>query len=100
GMIFAPATSHDAQAVDIALYQFRLGWPQWILGALGALSLLRPGPQRRATVFWALVTLPCLFVMDPVSNWFWEHLSVLPYLQFSYRLLPVTAISLALVGGG
>ena len=99
GMLFAPATAHDAQTVDIALYQFRLGWPQWMLGALGALALLRPSPQRRATLFWVLVTLPCLFVMDPVSNWFWQHLNVLPYLQFSYRLLAVTALSLALVAG-
>jgi hypothetical protein len=99
GMLFAPMTSRDVQTVDIALYQFRLGWPQWILGALGALTLLRPSPQRRATLFWFLVTLPCLFVMDPVSNWFWQHLSALPFLQFSYRLLAVTALSVALLAG-
>jgi hypothetical protein len=94
-MIFAPMTTHDVQTVDIALYQFRLGWPQWMLGLLGALTLLQPSPQRPAALFWLLVTLPCLLVMDPISGWFWDHLAVLPYLQFSYRLLAVTALSLA-----
>ena len=98
-MMFAPMTTHDVQTVDIALYQFRLGWPQWILGLLGALTLLRASPHRRALLFWLLVTPPCLFLMDPLSTWFWDHVSLLPYLQFSYRLLDVTALSLAFLAG-
>jgi hypothetical protein len=98
-MIFAPMTGRDIETVDIALYQFRLGWPQWMLGLLGALTLLRPSPQRPASLFWLLVTPPCLFLMDPVSSWFWDHVSLLPYLQFSYRLMAVTALNLAFLAG-
>ena len=58
-MLLAPMTSQDVQTVDIALYQFRLGWPPLWLGGLGALTLLRPGPHRPARLFWLLVdTVP------------------------------------------
>jgi hypothetical protein len=33
-------------------------------------------------MFWLLATLPCLFLMDPLSTWFWEHLGPLPYLRW------------------
>ena len=98
-MLLAPMTSQDVQTVDIALYQFRLGWPQLWLGGLGALTLLRPSPHRRAWLFWLLVTMPCLLLMDPLTTWLWDNLALLPYLQFSYRLLAITALSLAFLAG-
>ncbi len=99
GQMFAPFTTGDVQSFYVADFHFRLGWPQWLLGLLGGLTLLRPSPQRRATLFWLLVTLPCLFLMDPLSTGVWDHVSGLPYLQFSYRLLAVTALSLACLAG-
>lgn len=97
--LFAPMTRADMEPFGIADYVYRLGVPQWALGLLGALTLLRPTPTRRATLFWALVAGVCLLVMVPQAAWLWERLAALQYLQFSFRLLGVVALALALLAG-
>jgi uncharacterized membrane protein len=93
--LLTPMTLKDVQPFQIADYAYRLGLPQWVLGALTA---LHTAPQRRTTVFWAAVTTVVLLVMVPQASWLWEH-SALPYLQFSFRLLGLVAFGLALLAG-
>src|SRR5205085_4199629 len=77
----------------------RIGQPQWILGVLGALTILWRGPQRRTTLFFALVALATFGLMVPQTDPIWQRISVLPYLQFSFRLLGVLVPCLAWLAG-
>ncbi len=97
--LFAPMTRTDMEPFGIADYVYRLGLLQWVFALAGALTLLRSAPQRRTTLFWALVAAACLLVMVPQATWLWEHFAPLQYLQFSFRLLGVVALALALLAG-
>jgi len=97
--LLAPATIADANMFDASELPYRIGLPQWIIGLLAALTLLRPGPKRRVGVFFALVGGVTFFMMVPQSDPIWQLLRVLPYLQFSYRLLGVLVPCLAWLAG-
>ncbi len=56
--------------------------------------------KEKKTVWLGLVlTIAALFVMQPVSQFFWSTIPLLRMFQFPWRLLNVTAFSLALLGG-
>jgi 6-pyruvoyl-tetrahydropterin synthase related domain len=97
--LLAPATTADAHMFDASELPYRIGVAQWVFGLLGALTLLRPGPQRRVAVFFALVSVVTFGMMIPQSDPIWQVLRVLPYLQFSYRLLGVLVPCLAWLAG-
>ena len=92
-------TPTEAQAFDAADFPYRIGVPQWIFGLVGALTVSRPWRQRRATLFFALVALACFTLMVPQADPIWHLIPVLPYLQFSYRLLGVLVPCLAWLAG-
>ena len=97
--LLAPATTADAHMYDASELPYQIGLPQWIFGLLGALTVLRSGPHRRLNLFFALVALACFGLMVPQADPIWRLIPVLPYLQFSYRLLGVMVPCLAWLAG-
>ena len=97
--LLAPATSADANMFDASELPYRIGLAQWVLGLLGALTMLWAGRQRRVTLFFVLIGLVTFVLMIPQSDPIWRVLQVLPFLQFSYRLLGVLVPCLAWLAG-
>jgi len=66
-----------------------------------AATLLPGGAPRRAgqRVFLVLVTLAAIFFMLPISAAVWRAIPLAPLVQFPWRLLLITSVTLALLGG-
>ncbi len=97
------------EAVDTSLMnppmRIHLGLAQAILAGLGfTIGVIRLcDPEVRATlIFLAGVTLAMLGMSTRASLWMWEHIPLLPFVQFPWRLvgraiLPVSLLAGALV---
>lgn len=97
--LFAPASLTDvAQEYQQGL-RFRLGLPQWILGALGGLTLLHKVPQRKTTLFFAFLSAACLFCLMPISAPLWKEPSPLLFLQLPWRLLGPGLLGVGVLAG-
>lgn len=58
------------------------------------------GAAEKKTIWFALfLTGIALFVMQPVSQFLWTTIPILRMFQFPWRLLNITAFSLAILGG-
>lgn len=57
------------------------------------------GINKTLAWFALFLTIMALFVMQPVSQFFWSNIPILRMFQFPWRLLNVTTLSLALLGG-
>jgi hypothetical protein len=69
------------------------------LGLAAALTARRGQLARRGeALFLALVTAAALFVMTPAAAFIW-HVSIIKMVQFPWRLLTVTVLTLALLAG-
>jgi hypothetical protein len=78
---------------------FSLGWGHLALAAV-ALFLTRkhrPLWDRRLIVFLALAVAAYCALMMPGSLWLWDHLALLQYLQFPWRLLGPAGVCVALL---
>lgn len=59
---------------------------------------IRDVHERKILWFGLCVTLIALFVMQPVSKFFWSAIPILRMFQFPWRLLTVVTFSLAIIG--
>lgn len=59
----------------------------------------RPARDRAQVFFWAAATLLLVVMMMPVSALLWERLPLAALIQFPWRLLALTSVSLALLSG-
>lgn len=57
------------------------------------------GTNNKLVWFALFLTIIALFVMQPVSKFFWANIPILRMFQFPWRLLNVTTLSLSLLGG-
>jgi hypothetical protein len=91
--------------VDAAGTPFAMGLVQAILGVAGLLALLllafrRPPLRRYATsLFFAATALIATFLITPWSRPLWDHLPLLPFVQFPWRWLSVQALAVAMLIG-
>jgi hypothetical protein len=83
-----------------------LGWAAWLVIAAGALTLVVSFLRRSGQAdvrFWGatglLLVLVCIAFARPVSEFFWERLSLLAFVEFPSRWLGPAALGVALVGG-
>ena len=72
-----------------------LGIAAWALALVG-MGFVH---KQREMVYWGIVAVVTVFFVTPYSLPLWELLSPLRLLQFPTRLLNVTALALALLGG-
>ncbi len=79
---------------------FQLGAVPLILAIVASLgSLGRPAQERRLILFFAAGTLLLLFPMLPLSAPLWEMVPIAALVQFPWRLLALTAVTLAVLSG-
>ena len=99
--IFAPPTPVDTSLMNPPM-RIHLGLVQAILGVLGlAAGLVRwRDRERRATlIFFALATVAMLWMSTRSSLWLWEHVPLLPFVQFPWRLVGRAILPLSLLAG-
>lgn len=83
---------------------FQLGLLIVLAAAFGfGIALCRRGrdrlPHRAEALFLAGATLAALFLMTPAARPVWDVVPLVSMLQFPWRLLAVTAVTLALLAG-
>lgn len=95
----ASGTEHDGMS-------FMLGYAQWLVLALTAISLLFWAikgnfrqTRNKKVLFWFLTSCFFIFLMLEQSTVVWEKFSLLQKVQFPWRILGVTSFTIASLGG-
>jgi hypothetical protein len=99
--IFAPPEAVDTSLMNPPM-RIHLGLVQTILAVLGfTIGLIRlRDPEIRATlIFLASVTLAMLGMSTRASLWAWEHIPLLPFVQFPWRLIGRAILPVSLLAG-
>ena len=82
---------------------FQLGLLQFLGGALGVIAALQsrrtPLPRRAQIWFLLLASLIAIVAMTPIAAPAWDVLPLIKLLQYPWRLLAVTAVTLPLLTG-
>lgn len=79
---------------------FQLGAIPLILGMVATVAAFwRPASERASALFFAGATLLLVFLMLPLSAPLWELLPLAALVQFPWRLLALTAVTLAILSG-
>ncbi|HFD39338.1 MAG TPA: hypothetical protein ENJ31_05760 [Anaerolineae bacterium] len=79
---------------------FQLGAVPLILAGIAVVTLARrPGRERALIAFLAAATLLILFLMLPFSAPLWAALPLAALVQFPWRLLALTAVTLSILSG-
>ncbi|MGD1992395.1 MAG: 6-pyruvoyl-tetrahydropterin synthase-related protein, partial [Anaerolineae bacterium] len=89
GLLFDYRVSADGRT------PFAMGLAQAMLAALGGLVLLIRALRRALRTRWGFVVLGLLIstlMITPLSKPLWDHLPVLPVVQFPWRFLSVQAL--------
>ena len=80
---------------------FAMGMVQAILAVAGLVALAVRALRRRPLTapYWlaALALLTYTWLMTPSSRWVWEHMPLLAYAQFPWRMLSVQALAIAIL---
>jgi hypothetical protein len=99
--LLAPARILDLGA-SAPRYRLNLGVPQWAIAAvaLGLCATRRRVTWHPAWKYFVVVTASAVFLMLPQSDFVWESVPGMPYLQFPWRLMGLSSLSVAVVAGG
>ncbi len=96
--LFAPAQPFDLGATQMR-FNYSLGLAQWILAALGLLTIFRPRLRRLSVLFFSFAALALVYLMLPASIAVWEAVSPMAYFQFPYRFLGPAAVVTGVLAG-
>jgi hypothetical protein len=115
--IFAPPASRDTSLMNPPM-KIRLGLVQTLLALLqvgtwvglqvrkltirGLTSVRREPREREQELmvgFFALAAALMIFMSTRASLWIWEHVPLLPFVQFPWRLIGRAALPIALLAG-
>jgi hypothetical protein len=99
--IFAPPTPVDTSLMNPPM-RVHLGLAQAILAGLGLVVGLihwRDRERRATLIFLALAAIVMLWMSTRASLWLWEHVPLLPFVQFPWRLVGRAILPVALLGG-
>jgi len=99
--LFGPSLPLDLGAAS-PQFQLNLGLAQWLLAlpAIPFAILHRRKPQGKALLFFIACAALLVFLMLSPSTFLWEHVPLMPYIQFPWRLLGPAALALAMCVGG
>ncbi len=96
--LFGTSTRLDWGATEPD-YRLNVGILQWLFGLLGGIVAVVWGKKRAQTGFFLVMFVIIVFFMLPISEFAWEILPLLSFLQFPWRLLGLANGLLAIVGG-
>ncbi|MDY6877645.1 MAG: glycosyltransferase family 39 protein, partial [Chloroflexota bacterium] len=97
--IFAPPAPVDTSLMNPPM-RVHLGLVPAILGGVGlvvGLVRLREREQRTLLIFFALAAAVMLWMSTRASLWLWEHVPLLPFVQFPWRFVGRAALPVALL---
>lgn len=77
---------------------FQLGVVPVILACIAVARATRRSQDRVAILFFGITTILLLILMLPVSAGLWDRLPIAALIQFPWRLLALTAVTLAILG--
>ena len=81
---------------------FAMGLVQALLALLGALAIAirwRRWPSRMGSAFFLFLLLATTWLITPLSRPLWDHVPLLPFVQFPWRLLSIQAFAASLLIG-
>ncbi len=96
--LFSPSQIFDLGATQMRFHH-NLGLPQWVLAALGMLTVFRPRLRRLSVLFFAFASLGLIYLMLPASQSVWEAIPPMAYFQFPTRFLGPAALTLGVLAG-
>lgn len=81
-------------------FSFQLGIVGIALVAFALVGMLtRPFPHRGTALFFFIATVVVIFLMSPLAEPTWQVVPIATLVQFPWRLLGMTAFTIALVAG-
>lgn len=97
--LLKPSLILDWGATEPA-FRYNFGIAQWLLATVGiaAVAFKKVVHRSQATFFIFVLVFTILLMLD-VSEIIWESVPLLPFLQFPWRLLGISAIFLAIFSG-
>jgi hypothetical protein len=101
GEILSPSAVPDSSSLD-PIWLHNLGTAHLPLLALGLLAMAvgpLSGRQRMQAAFFVVMLLVCIFMTLPPSTPIWEHVPLLAFAQFPWRVLDLSVPASALLVG-
>lgn len=96
--LFAPSNYFDLGATE-PRFQFNIGLAQWILAAIGALTVFSRRLRRTDTFFFIFASVGFIYLITQASVNFWEAIPLMSFFQFPTRFLAPTALAFAPLAG-
>jgi hypothetical protein len=102
--LFSPPQTSDLTQWNLDA-PYPVGWPQFLLGLLGASLIVRARRTEMDLASWLALAGPVILIliglMTPAATWLWTHLPLMAYVQFPWRLLgPLNVLLGVLAGAG
>jgi len=94
--IFARSLVFDLGATD-PRFHFNLGLSQWLLGLLGALTIIPRRTRRTSVMFFVFIALLGIYLLLPASIQIWEAIPLMAFFQFPSRFLGLVSLALAVL---
>jgi hypothetical protein len=91
GELFAPAQIFDLGATQMR-FHYSVGLPQWVLAALGTLTVFSARRRRLSVLFFAFAAPGLAYLMLPASINVWNAIPPMAYFQFPTRFLGPAAV--------
>lgn len=98
GELFSPAQIFDLGATQMR-FHYSVGLPQWVLAALGTLTVFWTRRRRPSVLFFAFAALGLAYLMLPASLNVWQAIPQMAYFQFPTRFLGPAAVVFGILAG-
>lgn len=96
--LFSPSLLFDLGATE-PRFLFNLGWMQWVLAVIGALTVFSQRHRRPDTFFFLFASVVFVYLITPASTQFWEVVPLMSFFQFPTRFLGPAALVFAPLAG-
>ena len=93
--LFSPSNYFDLGATE-PKFQYNLGLVQWILAAVGMVTVFSRRLRRTDTFFFIFAAVGFVYLITQASVNFWEAIPLMSFFQFPTRFLAPAALAFAL----
>lgn len=96
--LFSPSNYMDLGATE-PKFQYNLGLVQWILAAVGMVTVFSRRLRRTDTFFFIFAAVGFVYLITQASVNFWEAIPLMSFFQFPTRFLAPAALAFAPLAG-